>query len=680
MTTRFLLLATLLAATQSGPLLAQVPPPGGFAITTVSRTVTWSDGIKTIMDIRYPTVAPPTTGWPGVLCSHGRGGNRGRIAAMATHLAKRGYITFAFDIRPYGVTSGPMNPPNFDSSAPRRLLDGAEAFHLVKQHFPKRLHSTRLAAVGRSMGGGISARLASYSGRTLPLVSTWVHKGPELKAIGTMIAPIAGIDSKVTANGDLLRAEIAGDLEAAAPSPQWTMALAGNYHLLRAAMIADPMMNVIPGLEKNKIPIHSQMGWDDGKFAPSFSMDVLPKLGGAYKGLVTGPGHGSPANTIDKALNLDSVGRFFDLHVQGRSNGVDLEPRFESAVTPMSTTEYTNSNSAWAHRFTKVWPPQTPATKSYLRSNSSLTSTLPVAIEPSVSIPHAVPGGYDLASFVADGSGASPIQVFTNLPLTIKQFVGPPLQREKELYGRPKITAFVSINQPHFQLSASLWARSAQGNERYLSGGTCGRRVAAVGTHAVTIEMRDVSYIVPAGFRIVVKLHNMSWERPHGQNYIMWTPDLQGSVSMLVRITPANPAVLHLPVRAQRGVNFTPRLDVVSAAAGFAHQMRIDAGPTNAGRPYGVYIGVSGIAPGVNIGRQIWLNPDALTMLAIGAMNTPVLANFLGVLDANGRANPSLNLPAGIGSIAGLRLSMVTILTTPTGPWPSEPIQLDINP
>ena len=108
--------------------------------------------------------------------------------------------------------------------------------------------------------------------------------------------------------------------------------------------------------------------------------------------------------------------------------------------------------------------------------------------------------------------------------------------------------------------------------------------------------------------------------------------------------------------------------------------MRIDAGPTNAGRPYGVYIGVSGIAPGVNIGRQIWLNPDALTMLAIGAMNTPVLANFLGVLDANGRANPSLNLPAGIGSIAGLRLSMVTILTTPTGPWPSEPIQLDINP
>ena len=35
MTTRNLLLTTCLAATLGGPLFAQVPPPGGFTITTV---------------------------------------------------------------------------------------------------------------------------------------------------------------------------------------------------------------------------------------------------------------------------------------------------------------------------------------------------------------------------------------------------------------------------------------------------------------------------------------------------------------------------------------------------------------------------------------------------------------------------------------------------------------------
>ena len=149
---------------------------------------------------------------------------------------------------------------------------------------------------------------------------------------------------------------------------------------------------------------------------------------------------------------------------------------------------------------------------------------------------------------------------------------------------------------------------------------------------------------------------------------------------MTVQFAPLKPAELHLPVRPRRGVNFTPRLGVVSAVAGSNHQMEIDAGPTNAGRPYGVYIGVSGIAPGVNIGTHVWLNPDLVTILAIGAMNTPVLMNFLGNLDANGRAAPSLNLPPGIGGIAGLRLSMVTILTLATGPVASEPIQLDIYP
>lgn len=53
------------------------PPPGGFAITVVpDQPVTWSDGYRSLIDVYEPAVAPPATGWPGVLALHGGGGHR----------------------------------------------------------------------------------------------------------------------------------------------------------------------------------------------------------------------------------------------------------------------------------------------------------------------------------------------------------------------------------------------------------------------------------------------------------------------------------------------------------------------------------------------------------------------------------------------------------------------------
>jgi len=677
------LASTLLLAL---PLCAASLGAQGYTIQTDTVLITWSDGIRTQMDIHYPTAAAPSRGWPGVLCSHGSGGNRGRIEAMAKHLARQGYMAFAYDIRPFGVTSTILNPPTFDASQERRVLDGAESFFLMENLYGTKFDYENLAAVGRSMGGGISLKLAAHSGRTLPLplpnplpYNPFVTKGPVLKAVATMIAPVRAVDARITANGDLFRSDTADAIQSTAPSQWWTWALAGNYQNIRAAQLADPLYNFIPGLKITKVPVHCQMGWDDSKFAPSRTMDALITLGGPYKGLVTGPGHGAPTNVIDKSLNRDNVGRWFDKYVKGVSNSIDLEPKFESAVTPMNTVTYNSASSAWGHRFSPAWPRATPVQRLYLRGNATLSPMAPAAAEPSTSVPHAVPGGYTLASYVANGAGAAPIQIFANLPITIRQFVGQAAQQEYEILGRPKITAAVTINQTHFQLSATLWARNSQGQERYLSGGTVGRRVTTVGTHRVTIEMRDVSYIVPVGVKLVVKLHNMSWERPAGQSFILWVPDLQGSVSMSVQSAPATPAILHLPKCARRGVNLIPRLAVVSAGAGFNHSMKIDGGPSAAAANYVVYLGMSGIAPGINIGKQIWLNVDPLTTLAIGAINTPVLTNFAGVLNANGLANPSFNLPAGVAGIAGLKLSLVTLVVNAGVLMPSEPIQLHIH-
>jgi pimeloyl-ACP methyl ester carboxylesterase len=233
------LASTLLLAL---PLCAASLGAQGYTIQTDTVLITWSDGIRTQMDIHYPTAAAPSRGWPGVLCSHGSGGNRGRIEAMAKHLARQGYMAFAYDIRPFGVTSTILNPPTFDASQERRVLDGAESFFLMENLYGTKFDYENLAAVGRSMGGGISLKLAAHSGRTLPLplpnplpYNPFVTKGPVLKAVATMIAPVRAVDARITANGDLFRSDTADAIQSTAPSQWWTWALAGNYQNIRAA-------------------------------------------------------------------------------------------------------------------------------------------------------------------------------------------------------------------------------------------------------------------------------------------------------------------------------------------------------------------------------------------------------------------------------------------------------------
>ncbi len=131
------------------PLCAASLGAQGYTIQTDTVLITWSDGIRTRMDVHYPTAAAPSRGWPGVLCSHGSGGNRGRIGVMAKHLARQGYMAFAYDIRPFGVTSTILNPPTFDASQERRVLDGAESFFLMENLYGTKFDYENLAAVGR---------------------------------------------------------------------------------------------------------------------------------------------------------------------------------------------------------------------------------------------------------------------------------------------------------------------------------------------------------------------------------------------------------------------------------------------------------------------------------------------------------------------------------------------------
>jgi hypothetical protein len=108
---------------------------------------------------------------------------------------------------------------------------------------------------------------------------------------------------------------------------------------------------------------------------------------------------------------------------------------------------------------------------------------------------------------------------------------------------------------------------------------------------------------------------------------------------------------------------------IISVSAGGSQSLALDAGPANAGRTYVVLGSASGTGPwpvpGANV--SIPLTPDAYFWFML---NTPsffgTASNTIGVLDASGKANASINLAPGawIG-LNGLRLWHSFVLLSP---------------
>jgi aminopeptidase N len=97
---------------------------------------------------------------------------------------------------------------------------------------------------------------------------------------------------------------------------------------------------------------------------------------------------------------------------------------------------------------------------------------------------------------------------------------------------------------------------------------------------------------------------------------------------------------------------FAATPETVDVVLGASVAMHADQGPANAGRPYLVGLGLSGSVPGtVLFGLSVPLNFDALTSAALGAVNGPDLANFLGTLDGSGQMIATLRLLPGVALV-----------------------------
>lgn len=124
----------------------------------------------------------------------------------------------------------------------------------------------------------------------------------------------------------------------------------------------------------------------------------------------------------------------------------------------------------------------------------------------------------------------------------------------------------------------------------------------------------------------------------------------------------------------------------ISAAAGGTQALSLEAGSGAGGLPYLVLGTFSGTAPGfaVDGATVLPLNPDAYWVQTLTNPNAPPLSGSLGVLDAVGRAQASLQVPP-IASLQGLTahhafLALNAFPALPAVPAVSNPVPVAFVP
>ena len=687
MNARSLLPLALLALAAQAVSQDPPAPPGGFEIVSVKdKPVTWSDGYKSCMDLYFPKRAAPTTGWPVVAVIHGKSKSKAAAASMAMHLAKYGYATYAYDWRGEGCTKGLNKSWPGTYTWDRVITDAAESYGIASGFVPRVMDPKRLAMSGVSGGGVHCWDAAANSGRALKVKGA-VSQYPRITAVAPEINALVSTENQLPDQGTILRSRFARTISENRLSRRWLLAKSGNYDQLYKLVIAQGGADRLPMVKSNDVAILCRMCWDDFLMHIANSFDDLQQLkpGVPFKGHINGQGHGSPAkNTIGKAAWRDEVRRWFDRFMKGVKSGITKEPAFEAAVVPLDS-RYTKTDSQWQYRFSSVWPPKTPTERSYMRADMSLSKTAPRGAETGPILKHRVASGYGLKDFVdRDHSGETGVGVgraLKSIPLISHAFVGPVLQNEVELFGRPTVEFAVKASKGDFQISAALLARDASNRERYIVGATSGVRGKSAGVHKLKFALRDTATIIPKGARLVLRIENHGLIRTPAQRVIEYVPWFH-DVDLQLQISAATAATLDLPV-AVRGVGVTPRYQEVSGANGIDHAINVDLGADQAGRPYLLYVTGSGFGPGLDLGGT-WmpLNVDQWTIVGIALMNTPSFHGFANIADTNGRGTAKFRLPSVVSkTLAGTRLGFAALAFPALGTWraggPSELVILE---
>ncbi|HET6202255.1 MAG TPA: VCBS repeat-containing protein [Planctomycetota bacterium] len=118
----------------------------------------------------------------------------------------------------------------------------------------------------------------------------------------------------------------------------------------------------------------------------------------------------------------------------------------------------------------------------------------------------------------------------------------------------------------------------------------------------------------------------------------------------------------------------------VSLSAGGSVSLSIDASPSHGGEAYLIVCSTTGTYPGTLVGNiRVPILVDSFTFAALTVVNSPVLANFAGFLDANGRATATLTVPPGAftnPALVGLTINLADVVLNPA----LTAVQVSSNP
>jgi hypothetical protein len=648
--TRSIFAATLLASGLAlGPLGAQdpSPPPGGFTVQWQRDVlITWSDSYRSRIDFAYPQQSAPQGGWPGVLVVHGGGRSRKVPWAQETmrRLAEAGFVAFGYDVRGQGDCPG-LNPAlgQDRGTIARRIADMADCFHVLAQQQSSLLDSSRLGIYGQSQGGGHALRGAAYSGRALPRAGFTATMPTILAAVSDI--QIFDIIEDFTPGNTLFRADLMGAAfaEGGLNHPVIQAFTSDDINAAQQFFINDPGRIYLSELQQSDVPIFVMNSWDDSNHLVNLNADsfLTLKPGVPRRHFLTTGGHASASNDIEDLLNYESIVRWMERFLKGVPNGIDQEPFAEVAVIPHAPKDYQDPKTEWIHRSADVWPPQSPGTTFYLRGNARLRQSAPSSAESAVPVRNRVAPGYGPQQFAQDGGKLG--KTLPQIPLQRSTFDTAPLTQDMELFGRPVVEMDVTSSTAQFQVTASLLAVDAQDRERFISTGVIGVRGNSTARQRIRIELADIAYILPAGYKLRLSLQNLHVRQQPGNEHLFAAPFFY-DFDVTPQIDTSFPARLELPVRAPE-LSITPRIAELSASAAIQHTLSVRGGAARAGDIYLVLVGGSGITPGLPTLPHIPLNFDAWTQLGFALQNTPVFDRFAGLLDTQGRARAQLQIP-----------------------------------
>ncbi len=679
----FLALAAFVAPLLSADLRAAQnngidPPVDGNLSEHLDLSLTFTDGYTTLMDVRMPTVAPNSTGWPIVLFVHTSGTSRTQVNVKAAAMARRGYATVTYDVRGQGPGML-LNDPGVYGRAgigSRERIDMFEVIEGSTAQFPGLLDAARIGVTGRSQGAVHSWVAAAHSGR-MPMPNPWrTSPFPTI----TAVAPINFIP-------DILEGTMPGGQTGTEMTIRLLYDLSNGIHHqpsflafvdgfvrnedfsgLRSAMY-DPNLDLIALLQTSNVPVQSFQVYDDKYAASNRLMDVWNSLvPGAQKVLnLSTTGHSSTFNDHENELREFRRDEWFAFHLKQVDNSTSRLPEFRFAIAPDNKSSFQSANSIWDAREFQSFPfPGTNHQNWYLNRNGTLSTSAPGTARKQ-SLDHRLEGDINsIDDYIAQKPHPDVLE--KEIPIEVLSYETPPFQHDQFLIGEARMEVTVESNQQQFQIHAVLFSEP---EGMYVTGGQATVRNHPGGQTILSFPLNFQGFMFSKGTSLRLQLENLAWHRPEVPNqptFLQGLPIFQ-DFDLDVISGGSTPSKLILPSAPMSSPSLTATEVSLASSNNNDFSLVVRSDDSHAGWSYSLMAGSAGTEPGHFMnGQHVPLNRDWLTQAIEQNPNGLPISDFIGTLNNDGNAFPGVllskiaKLPPKIGE-----LDFVVVLTSPQG-------------